>query len=154
MPIIATLCYIFKENKCLLLQRAKGIGAGKINAPGGKLKNNETIEDCAIREVFEETGLKVLELNYHGILNFFFGQRSEPDWIVHVFSTNSFEGKIKESDAGILKWWDIDKIPFERMWPDDKHWMPLLLKGKKFKCSFFYDKNIKKLFGYEIEIKD
>ncbi|MGC8812664.1 MAG: 8-oxo-dGTP diphosphatase [Candidatus Aenigmatarchaeota archaeon] len=152
MTITATLCYIIRNGKVLLLERAKGIGIGKLSAPGGRLKNNETIQDCAMREVFEETGLKVSELKYHGVLNFFFGQRSKPDWIVHVFSTSSFDGEIKESDAGVLKWFDIEKIPFERMWEDDKHWVPLLLKRKKFKCWFYFDKDIKRLFDYKVEI--
>jgi len=153
-PIRATLCYIIKNGKTLLLNRKKGIGAGKTNAPGGKLRKNETLEKGAIREVLEETGLKVANLKYHGILNFFFGQRLKPDWVVHVFSTKSFDGEIEESDAGKLEWCNADKIPYDKMWADDKYWVPFLLAGKKFQCWFYYDENIEKLFDYVIKLED
>lgn len=153
MSIRATLCYIIKDGKILLLDRRKGIGVGKTNAPGGKLRKNETPEECAMREVLEETGLKVSNLKNHGILNFFFGQRLKPNWIVHVFSTESFDGEIKESDEGNLRWYATDKIPYDKMWADDRHWIPFLLAGKNFECWFYYDKNIEKLFGYVIKLE-
>lgn len=152
--VSATLCYIIKDGKILFLERTRGLGAGKTNAPGGKLKSKETPEKGVMREGFEETGLKLSNLKSHGILNFFFGQKAKPNWVVHVFSTNEFDGEIKESDEGKLKWCDIDKIPYDRMWEDDRHWVPLLLEGKKFQCQFFYDRNIEKLFEYVINLEN
>ena len=60
MTIQATLCFILHDNKVLLLKKNPGLfGAGKWNAPGGKLQHGETAEHCAKREVYEETGLEV-----------------------------------------------------------------------------------------------
>ena len=36
------------------------------------------------------------------------------------------------------KWYNINEIPFDKMWPDDEFWYPLVLKGKKFKGKFHF----------------
>ena len=50
----ATLTFIVKEGEILLIRKKRGLGAGKINGPGGRVEPDETILDCAIREVQEE----------------------------------------------------------------------------------------------------
>lgn len=153
MPTLATLCYIIEDGKVLLQEKKRGIGAGNINAPGGKFEEGEAPQDCVVREVFEETGLRISDLKNHGILHFFFGQRNMPDWIVHVFSTKSFQGELKESEEGKPKWFDTGEIPYDKMWKDDKYWIPLMLAGKNFQCWFYFDKDIKELLDYKIEIR-
>src|SRR3989442_5783037 len=72
MAIQATLCFILHENRVLLLKKNPGLfGAGKWNAAGGKVQPNETAEHCAIREVYEETGLEVRKPRKIGTLVFF-----------------------------------------------------------------------------------
>ena len=78
-------------------------GEGKWNGPGGKLQKDETLEECAIREVYEETGLIVKELVYHGALSHYFGQDKRADWVVHIFSTSNFSGVIKGNEEGELQ---------------------------------------------------
>ena len=80
-----------------MLKKNPGLfGAGKWNAPGGKLQPKETAEHCATREVYEETGLEVQQLRKIGTLVFFkYNKREDPDWIAHVFLTNEFHGTIK-----------------------------------------------------------
>lgn len=153
MPIIATLCHILKDEMLLLQRKSKGLfGAEKWNGVGGKLKLNETPEDCVKREVFEETGLRVLNLKFHGILYFYFGVRNEPDWIVHVFSTKTFEGKPRSSEEGILRWFPLEEIPYDEMWQDDKYWLPLLLECKNFKGDFYFDEEGKKLLDFDLKV--
>lgn len=166
MTILATLCHIRKDGKLLLQRKARGLfGAGKYNAPGGKLKSDERPEQGAIREVLEETGLNVNSLISHGKLIFYFGkiekkavekkkERPEPDWIVYVFSTAEFSGKLKSDVEGELVWMDEAKIPFEDMWQDDRHWLPLLLESKKFEGTFHFDEDAKNLLSHEIKIID
>jgi len=92
MVITATSCHIIRNNRLLLQKKSKGLfGEGKWNGVGGKLEMNESPEACVAREVFEETGLKALYLRFHGVLNFYFGDRNQLDWIINVFST-----KVKE----------------------------------------------------------
>src|SRR2546427_10694568 len=72
MTIQATLCFILHDSRVLLLKKNPGLfGAGKWNAPGGKVQPHETAEHCAIREVHEETGLEVRKPRKIGTLIFF-----------------------------------------------------------------------------------
>lgn len=152
MPIIATLCHIIKGEKLLLQKKSKGLfGADKWNGVGGKLKPNETPEEGVKREVLEETSLRMVSFKFHGILNFYFGDRNEPDWIVHVFSTRAFEGKPRSSKEGKLQWFTFEEVPYDEMWQDDKHWLPLLLEGKNFEGDFYFDKEGEKLLDFSLK---
>ena len=62
----ATLCFVRQGSEVLLIRKKRGLGAGKINAPGGRLDEGESFEQAAIREVHEEVGLKVTNLAYAG----------------------------------------------------------------------------------------
>jgi len=126
-------------------------GGGKWNGVGGRLKPSESPEVCVRREVFEETGLKLLNLKFHGTLNFYFGDREELDWVVHIFSTTNFEGKPKSSEEGELRWFDFEEIPFEEMWGDDRYWLPLVLKGQNFCGNFYFDEEGKKLLDFDLK---
>ena len=146
MTIKAILCYILRDSKVLLARKNRGFGAGKINAPGGKLGENENIFDAARRELMEETGIKPLNLKYQEILLFFFGLGKQyPDWIVYVLTSNNFTGKIRESDEIKPFWIDIDKIPYNDMWEDDRYWLPWLLNNRLFKGIFIFDEKAERL---------
>jgi len=149
LVIHATLCYVLRNGEVLLLKKSAGLfGGGKWNGLGGKVIGGETPERACIREVAEESGLRISDLRYHGLLKFWFGDKL--DWIVHVFSTNSFEGELKESPEGMLLWKGLDKIPYDEMWEDDQHWLPLLLRWKSFEGEFYYDVEGKKLLDYKM----
>ncbi len=94
MTIQATLCFIVHDGKVLLLKKSPGlIGEGKWNAPGGKMLEGEEARDCAVREVLEETQLRVKEPDQLGILYFYKEDRRDiPEWVVHVFLARSFDG--------------------------------------------------------------
>jgi len=146
------LCHIIVDGKLLLQKKSKGLfGGEKWNGVGGKIKMNETPEECARREVLEETGLSVTSLESHGILNFYFGDRSRLDWIVHVFSTRTFKGGLRPSEEGVLRWFALKDIPYEEMWQDDRHWLPLLLGGKRFKGDFYFDEEGKRLLDFNLK---
>ena len=143
------------DGKLLLQKKSKGLfGGEKWNGVGGKMKMNETPEECARREVFEETALSVVDLKSHGILNFYFGDRSRLDWVVHVFSTKVFEGEPKASGEGDLQWFAFEDIPYDEMWQDDKHWLPLLLEDKNFRGNFYFDEEGRELLGFNLKTND
>ena len=58
----------------------------------------------------------------------------------HLFHISKFKGEPKETEEMKPAWFHIDELPFSQMWPDDVHWMPLFLGGKKFKGKFLLDR--------------
>jgi 8-oxo-dGTP pyrophosphatase MutT (NUDIX family) len=157
MVIRATGCAIVRDGRILLIKKAIGqFGAGKWSVLGGKIDDGEGTEQACIREVLEESGLSASNLKYHGVLRFWFGNENatEPDWVVHAFSTLSFEGQLRESSEGVLHWTEIDRIPYEEMWGDNRHWLPLLIQGKAFVGEFRFDKEGTRLMKLSLEIHE
>jgi 8-oxo-dGTP diphosphatase len=140
-----TLCHVVNGKRLLLKRATRGISLGKWNAPGGNIEDGESPEECALRELFEETGLVGGELFRHGVLKFYTFGNEEPDVAVHLFSTKKFSGEIRHSEEGEVRWFDFDKIPLKEMWDDDNYWMELMLKGRKFDADFHFNKSDKKV---------
>jgi len=152
LTTVATVCHIFDRGYLLLQLKSAGLfGEGKWNGVGGKLRAGELPVEAAMREVLEETDLVVSNLRSHGILSFYFGQKKKVDWLVHVFSTRSFQGHLTPSDEGSLKWFAIEDIPYDAMWQDDRHWLPLLLEGKVFQGVFYFNKDGSKLLDFHLQ---
>jgi 8-oxo-dGTP diphosphatase len=155
MTTLATLCTIIRDGRILLQRKAEGrFGEGKWNGPGGKLQLGESPQECVIREVYEETGLRIHSLRLHGSLKHFFGGDGEPDWMVYQFSSDDFEGEPKESDEGVLKWFPFDEIPYDEMWQDDEYWLPLILEGKMFDGDFIFNEDGSELLRHSICLKN
>ena len=146
----AVLCIITKGNKILLMEKLRGFGKGLISVPGGKINKKESPTHAAIREVKEEVNVDVSNLKYHGKIEFF--SDSSKEWIVHVFSTKTVKGRIKNTEEGIPEWIDIKKIPYEKMWADTKRWIPIVLQGKNFDATFHFDKKWKKMSSFRISL--
>ena len=139
MKRILTLCIIHQHPRVLLGMKKRGFGMGRWNGFGGKIKSGESIEDAARREIKEEAGIKINDLNKVGIIEFEF--ENSPELLeVHLFKSENFNGEPTESEEMRPQWFHVDEIPFAKMWPDDILWMPFLLKGKKFKGKFLFDR--------------
>jgi 8-oxo-dGTP diphosphatase/2-hydroxy-dATP diphosphatase len=137
MKKLQTLCIIHQHPRILLGMKKRGFGAGRWNGFGGKVSASETIEEAAKREVFEEAGIQIKNLVKVGVINFSF--KDKPDILqVHIFKADDFFGEPVESDEMKPQWFHIDNVPFDQMWPDDKYWLPLFLRGKKFQGRFFF----------------
>jgi 8-oxo-dGTP diphosphatase / 2-hydroxy-dATP diphosphatase len=148
---ILTLCVIHQPPRILLGLKKRGFGAGKWNGFGGKVEAGETIEEAAIREVFEEIGVRINGLEKFGVLDFTFKNDTD-DLEVHVFGVTEFEGEPEETEEMTPAWFDFDSIPYKKMWADDVHWLPLFLAGKKFKARFDYD-DFDTILNHSIELK-
>ncbi len=138
---LATLCYLQRNNKTLMLYRNKkenDYHEGKWNGLGGKFEVGESPEECAIREVEEESGFKMIKPILKGHITFpmFDGK---DDWYVFLFTSNNFEGEIKESLEGELEWIDNDKLLDLNLWEGDKHFIKWLFKEKFFSAKFNYE---------------
>jgi len=149
MKKVHTLCIIHKGNKILLGMKKRGFGVGRWNGFGGKPKVGEKIEETAKREISEEAKIKVASVEELGIINFEYD--INPDVLeVHIFKVTDFTGLPEETEEMKPEWFDIDKIPFKNMWPDDQYWMPLFLKNKKFKGKFIFE-GFDKIIDYKLE---
>jgi 8-oxo-dGTP diphosphatase/2-hydroxy-dATP diphosphatase len=137
MKKLLTLCIVHQGDRVLLGMKKRGFGEGRWNGFGGKVAAGETIEEAARREMREEAGVEVKELEKMGILEFEF--QGNPEILeVHVFRAQDFTGEPTESEEMRPKWYCVDEIPFDSMWPDDKFWIPMFLKDKKFKGRFLF----------------
>nr|CAD7263019.1 unnamed protein product [Timema shepardi] len=134
---VLTLAIIRDSGNVLLGMKKRGFGKGKWNGFGGKVELGETIHQAAMRELQEECGLHVDEMDRVGLLEFQF--EGDPVLLeVHVFTTTNFKGEPVETDEMFPKWFPIDQIPFDKMWLDDRIWFPLLLRQQKFQGFFLF----------------
>ena len=135
-----TLLLLRKEDEILLAMKKRGFAQGKYNGVGGKLKENETPEQAMIRETEEEINIiptKYEKVGYLDIVEFYKGERE--NIIMHIFIASKWEGQIAESEEMKPEWFNINKIPYDKMLPDDKYWLPILLEGKKINAFFEFD---------------
>lgn len=154
----ATICLLIKgdqkDQEILLAMKKRGFGMGKWNGVGGKIdfeKGDKSIIDAAIRETEEEIGVQVKELEKVAVLNFTFPYNKAWNQIVHVFLTKNWEKEPMESEEMSPRWFKIHEIPYNKMWDDDKVWLPQVLEGKKLKADFVF-KEGEILLNQNIEI--
>jgi 8-oxo-dGTP diphosphatase len=134
---VATLCFIRKEGKLLLILKKRGLGKGKYNAPGGRVEKGETLEQTAIRETQEEVGLTPSGLSPAGRLDFAFTDGYSLQ--AHVFTATDAQGTLCETDEALPFWCDENDIPYDKMWSDDRLWLPLMLDGTRFEAQFIFE---------------
>ncbi len=133
----ATLVFIVKDGQILLIEKKRGLGAGKINGPGGKIEPGETALEAAIRETQEELVITPHALRKLGELQF--AMSDCPDILCHVYRADDFTGTPTETDEAVPVWTAIADIPYQRMWEDDRHWLPLLLTEQTFLGRFVFE---------------
>jgi 8-oxo-dGTP diphosphatase len=144
-----TLCFVINSGKILLIRRKKGIGKGFLNGPGGRIKKGERALDCAIREVQEETGITPIKPKKFGFVEFYLDNKMT--YRAYIFVAEDFSGYLKETEAAKPGWFPLDKIPFGKMFAEDKqYWVPLVIEKKAFKGRFYFDKNWTRLLKKEI----
>ena len=154
---LATLCYLYHSEKIILLHRVKKINdmhEGKYIGLGGKIEPYESPRECMIRDIYEESGIKPLDLvlrstiyfnevgshNIHPALNY----------LVFVYKATKFEGKLQPSNEGELVWKSYDEFTKLNLWEGDKIFVPkVIFENIFFEASFKYSPD-EKLVSYTI----
>lgn len=107
-----TLCYLLQGEDVLLLHRVKkenDLNHDKWIGIGGKFEEDESPEECLLREAWEETGLTLTDYRYRGIVTFV-SDEWETEYM-HLYTATGWTGTLKECDEGVLEW-----IPWQKMW--------------------------------------
>jgi len=133
----ATLLFVLRDGHILLINKKTGLGAGKINGPGGRIDPGESAREGAIREVEEELCVTPTGVREAGELSFQFVD----GYSLHgsVFTASGYDGALCETREAAPLWTPLARIPYDRMWADDALWLPLMLDGKGFRGYFVFD---------------
>ena len=133
----ATLTFVIQGNELLLIRKKRGLGAGKINGPGGRLEKGETLAECAVREVEEELCITPLNPEHRGELRFQFLDGYSIH--THIFVASAHRGEAQETDEAVPLWTPLRSIPYDEMWADDIFWLPTVLSGHSVDGYFLFD---------------
>ena len=151
-----TLCYIERGDEYLMLHRVKkenDINRDKWIGLGGKIEEDESPEECLLREVYEESGLRLTSWRYRGIVTFVNTKCSSE--YMHLFTADGFEGTVGPCDEGELEWIKKSKLMKLTLWEGDRIFLRLLDSNEPFfslKLSYDGDELIgAKLNGRHIQ---
>ncbi|NCN86935.1 NUDIX domain-containing protein [archaeon] len=159
MTRIETIVIVHKDSKILLgLKNPNKKFGGKWNGFGGGLEENQTLEECAITETIDETGITPKNLTRVGQILFKF-EINEQDHEVHIYRATDYGG-ILDTSKDFIEYKEFEKKDleniYEKMMPADKYWLPLFFDKKLFKGDVLFDKEMKnpKVNIYEVEKLD
>ena len=148
---LTTLCYIEEDDKYLMLHRVKkenDVNKDKWVGIGGHFEEDESPEECLLREVREETGLQLISYRFRGIVTFI-SDRWDTEYM-HLFTADKFDGSIgmcddtgsmeecgdtgniAECEEGELCWVEKSKVYDLPIWEGDKIFFKLLEEREDF----------------------
>lgn len=128
-----TLCYLEHDGKYLMLHRIKkknDLNHEKWVGVGGKFEENESPEECLLREVREETGLTLTSWHYRGIVTFV-SDKWEGEYM-HLYTADGFEGELTDCDEGTLEWVEKTRVLELPMWAGDAVFFRLIAENAPF----------------------
>lgn len=146
----ATLCYVRSQDHTLMIYRNKkpnDMHAGKWNGLGGKLEPGETPEECARREIEEESGLKVSTLVWKGLITFPQFSKQE-DWYTFIFLAETADRDLIDSPEGEIHWIANDELLSLNLWAGDRIFLPWLDRPGFFSAKFIYQEG--ELLDYQV----
>ena len=133
MAKLSPLCYIEKDGKYLMLHRTvkkNDVNKDKWIGVGGHFEQDESPEECLLREVKEETGYTLTSYQYRGLVTFVSGNGVTE--YMSLFTADGFEGTPIPCDEGELQWVDKKDIEKLNIWEGDKIFFRLLNESREF----------------------
>ena len=130
---LSTLCYLERDNKYLMLHRVvkkNDVNKDKWIGVGGHFEQDESPDECLLREVREETGYTLTSYRFRGIVTFVSGDGVTE--YMHLFTADGFEGTPAACDEGVLEWVPIGQIDDLNIWEGDKIFFRLLAQNAPF----------------------
>ena len=171
----ATVCHPVVDGELLLIRKQRGLGAGKLVGPGGKVEDGETPREAVRREVREELRVDPVGVEKAGEFAFHF-RDAEPDedsMYVHVFAADGVrkttlsssaahpnakrsedvDGEPAATDDAVPEWHPAGDLPYGEMWTTDRVWLPHLLDGEQFAGEFVLSDGGESLLYYEMDLR-
>lgn len=143
MSIHTTWMLLRRGDEVLLGLKKRGFGKGRMNGVGGKVEPDESIEAAAIRETQEEIGVKVTKMEKVVEIafdNLYYKGTPERN-VMYGFIATEWEGEPIETDEIKPEWVKISDLDYDKMWVDDRHWLPQVLAGKKIQAWFHFNED-------------
>ena len=137
-----TLLFLIDQStsKVLLGLKKRGFGVNKFNGFGGKLEPGESVLEGALREMEEESGIKLQRASYAAHVYFEFEGKDDlmSVHILRAFTNNNEITEAIESEEMRPEWFSFLELPWNKMWIDDFYWLPYVLQGKVFRARFLF----------------
>jgi len=132
----ATVCFLYKDGKVLLARKTDKIGKGKLNGYGGGIEKGETVPECAVRELREESGVtaETRDLEKIAIVHFHNTKSDGGTFVltVHFYLVHKWKGEpVKTKEMASPDWYEVTHLPVNDMMPSDREWLPQALNGNK-----------------------
>jgi len=137
-PVVATLAFVDRGGDVLLIRKKRGHGAGKVNAPGGRVERAETPEQCARRELREEVGMRCGALRRVAHLRFH-DRTGGYDVRGFVFRAAACRGPAVDTPEAAPFWCPWDAVPYDEMWEADRYWVPAIRDGGHVRGDFVFE---------------
>ncbi len=112
---LTNMCMIYDNRGNVLVQEKIVNNSKGIIFPGGHVESNESVAECMIREIKEETGLTISNLQFCGIKDWieFDGSR----YMVFLYKTSTYSGSLQSSSEGEIFWMPLEELKAkETLW--------------------------------------
>lgn len=113
---LTNMCMVYDDKGNVLVQDKIDENWGGLTFPGDHVEKGESFVDSVIREVYEETGLKIENPRICGTKDW--PREDGSRYIVVFYKTNKFSGTLKSSDEGEVKWMPLEQMKKEKMASD------------------------------------